>query len=57
MTRLIKKDEKGIDYNNLKDLRKSLRQKASISPLFDTENFGHEFSKLLKENDIPSPKS
>ena len=37
------------DYNNLKDLRKSLRQKASISPLFDTENFGHEFSKLLKE--------
>ena len=37
------------EYNKLKELRKSLRQKASSSPLFDTENFGQEFSKLLNE--------
>ena len=35
------------DINNLVEIRKSLRQKALASPLFDTEKFGQEFGDLL----------
>ena len=35
------------DINNLVEIRKSLRQKALASPLFDTEKFGQDFGDLL----------
>ena len=35
------------DINNLVEIRKSLRQKALDSPLFDTEKFGQDFGDLL----------
>ena len=35
------------DISNLVEIRKSLRQKALNSPLFDMENFGQDFSDLL----------
>ena len=35
------------DINNLVEIRKSLRQKALSSPLFDTEKFGQDFGDLL----------
>jgi predicted O-linked N-acetylglucosamine transferase (SPINDLY family) len=35
------------DINNLVEIRKSLRQKALTSPLFDTEKFGQDFGDLL----------
>ena len=35
------------DINNLVEIRKSLRQKALASPLFDTDKFGQDFGDLL----------
>ena len=35
------------DISNLVEIRKSLRQKALNSPLFDMENFGQDFGDLL----------
>ena len=35
------------DITNLVEIRKSLRQKALASPLFDTEKFGQDFGDLL----------
>jgi len=35
------------DISNLVEIRKSLRQKALNSPLFDMENFGQNFGNLL----------
>jgi len=35
------------DISSLVEIRKSLRQKALNSPLFDIENFGKDFSELL----------
>ena len=35
------------DISSLIEIRKSLRQKALNSPLFDIENFGKDFSELL----------
>ena len=37
---------KNIDY--LSEIRKTLREKANKSPLFDSESFGHDFTKLIK---------
>ena len=35
------------DLNDMIEIRKSLRQKALNSPLFDTKNFGQDFYNLL----------
>jgi len=37
------------DISNLVEIRKSLRQKALNSPLFDMENFGQNFGNLLSK--------
>ena len=35
------------DINNLSSIRRSLRQKALNSPLFDTKDFGKHFCEIL----------
>ena len=37
------------NLNNLNILRKSLREKASLSPLFDSKLFAENFSKKIQE--------
>ena len=37
------------DIEKLDTIRKNLREKTKNSPLFDTETFGNDFSKLVKE--------
>ena len=58
MSEFIAKDENDYinkavsiskDYKNLITIRKTLREKAYNSPLFDNKSFGDDFSNLLNE--------
>ena len=46
---LRKAIELSQDRERLSSIRKTLREKARISPLFDSESFGNDFSKMMKE--------
>ena len=46
---LRKAIELSQDREKLSSIRKTLREKARISPLFDSESFGNDFSNMMKE--------
>ena len=46
---LRKAIELSKDRERLSSIRKTLREKARISPLFDAKSFGNDFSNMMKE--------
>ena len=46
---LRKAIELSQDRQRLSSIRKTLREKARISRLFDSESFGNDFSNMMKE--------